>query len=101
MHATAPPGLAAQRWSATPAPVTALQATQTFPEHSGFFELPVQSSSDEHSTHLPVEASQIGVPVKFLQCSSAVQAWQAKLPFAAGRQSGLAGSVHPSSVVGT
>ncbi len=40
------------------------QATQTLPTQSGFFAFPVQSSSEAHSTHLPVPASHTGVAVK-------------------------------------
>jgi hypothetical protein len=99
-QATLCSGFAAQSASASPVTALASQATQALPAQSGFFALPVQSLSDVHSTQCPVVVLQTGVAARPLHWSSAVQGKHARLPFESKRQSGLAGSSQPSSVVG-
>jgi hypothetical protein len=48
-----------------------------------------------------VPVLQTGVPARFVQCASAVQAWHAKSLLAVCLQSGLAGSLQPASLVGS
>ncbi len=73
-QAVAPPGFAAQRSSALEDMEAVSHATHALPTHRGFFELPVQSLSEPHSTHLPLPVSQTGVAVRFEHWSFDVHA---------------------------